>query len=94
MDGSKRDVLEMEIPTDADPGLVYNSQHSENDERKVKYEFDKVFDINATQDDVFATVARDRIRDTLYEGINCSLLAYGQVSEPISLLLTIIITIT
>lgn len=45
----------------------------------MKYEFDKVFDVSATQEDVFNTVAKDRVIGALRDGMNCSILAYGQV---------------
>jgi hypothetical protein len=80
-DGTNREILEVDIPIDADPGLIYNNHIMDNGRKSVKYEYDYVFDSTARQEDVYNVVARDRVRDALYHGINCSILGYGQTGS-------------
>ena len=42
-----------------------------------KYKFDDMFDINASQKDVYAKIGRPLVQCAM-QGINCSLFAYGQ----------------
>jgi hypothetical protein len=41
------------------------------------YTFDKVFDMNSTQQEVFESVVRPVVEETL-AGFNCTIFAYGQ----------------
>ena len=52
----KRAVIDVDIPPDADPGLVHN-----NISGRLQFDYDKIFDTNSTQDEVFEIVARDKI---------------------------------
>jgi len=65
-----------DIPPDADPGLVHNNSLS----GKLKFEFDKVFDQNTTQEEIFDNVAKDKIMEAI-DGINCTIFAYGQTGS-------------
>lgn len=56
----ERSIIDLDIPPDADPGLVHN-----NITGNLQFDFDKVFDINATQDNVFDNVARKKISNVL-----------------------------
>ena len=67
-------LLELEIPDGADPGLVhyYTSGY-------ISFTFNRVFDVDVTQDDVFLAV-EDMILD-IFKGINSTILAYGQTGS-------------
>lgn len=67
-----RSILELDIPPDADPGLVHN-----NESGRLRYEFDKVYDVDATQEFLFDEVARSKVIDAI-DGINSTVFAYGQ----------------
>lgn len=75
-DGSSRAIVDMDIPLDADPGIVHNNSATGT----LKYEFDNVFPPTATQEDVFQTVAHDKVLNAL-DGINCTIFAYGQTGS-------------
>lgn len=70
-----REILELDIPLDAEPGLLHY-----NSEGTLKFEFDKVFNSNTSQDDIFEEIAKDKIRDAL-DGVNCTIFAYGQTGS-------------
>jgi kinesin family protein 6/9 len=59
----KRAVIDLDIPPDADPGLVHN-----NVSGRLQFDYDKIFNTNSTQDEVFDIVAKDKILLAL-EGI-------------------------
>jgi kinesin family protein 6/9 len=65
----------MRIPDDADPGLSHN-----NATGILKYEFDEVFDADCSQNDIFESIAKEKILD-VFDGINSTLLAYGQTGS-------------
>ena len=67
-------VVALEIPQGADPGLVHN-----NPSGFVSFSFNQVFDIDATQDDVFAKI-QPMVMD-VFEGMNSTVLAYGQTGS-------------
>jgi kinesin family member 6/9 len=64
------------IPPDADPGLVHNNSAT----GKLRYEFDRVFDSNCTQEEIFNTIAKDKILGVL-DGFSCTIFAYGQTGS-------------
>ena len=74
-DGSTRGLFELSIPPDAAPGLVHN-----NTSGKVSYEFDAIFNEEATQEDVFEVIARDKV-ENLMNGENSTIFAYGQTGS-------------
>jgi kinesin family protein 6/9 len=73
---SSRSIFDLDIPNDADPGLVHNNGLS----GKLRFEFDRIFDVSSTQEQVFNLVARSKILDAL-DGINCTIFAYGQTGS-------------
>jgi len=75
-DDEKRSIFDIEIPQDADPGLVHNNGLS----GRLKFEFDQVFDTSISQDKVFDIVARDKVLNAL-DGVNCTIFAYGQTGS-------------
>lgn len=75
-DGTKRSAVEIEIPLDADPGLVHNNSASGN----FRFEYDHIFPPQITQDEVFQIVAKEKVLDAL-DGINCTIFAYGQTGS-------------
>lgn len=75
-DNSSRSIIELDIPLDADPGLVHNNSATGT----LKYEFDNVFNTSASQEDVFQAIAKDKVLDAL-EGVNCTVFAYGQTGS-------------
>ena len=68
-----RDLLSVTVPPDVDPGLV----HYNNDSGDVKFEFDKVFDTDTRQEDVFEEVVAPKVQvqmsHLLSRGINPNL---------------------
>ena len=66
----ERGIIDVEIPPDADPGLVHN-----NISGSLQFDFDKIFDTNVTQDNVFDIVARSKISNVL-EGIHSFIYSY------------------
>jgi kinesin family protein 6/9 len=72
----KRGIIAIEIPPDADPGLVHNNSNS----GKLKYEFDHIFDEHASQEKIFSSIVSDKIHE-VFEGINCTVFAYGQTGS-------------
>jgi kinesin family member 6/9 len=75
-DGNSRSVVDIDIPLDADPGIVHNNSNTGT----LKFEFDKVFDTQTTQDEVFQQIAKEKVLDVL-EGVNCTIFAYGQTGS-------------
>ena len=74
---SNDEIFSIDIPEDADPGIVHNNSLT----GKLNYEFNQVFDAeHATQEDVFNTVARGRIIEAV-DGINATIFAYGQTGS-------------
>ena len=69
-------LLELEIPEGADPGLVH--YHITG---YIPYTFNRVFDMDATQENVFFEV-QDMILD-IFKGFNSTILAYGQTGSGI-----------
>ena len=72
----KRDLLHVTVPPDVDPGLV----HYNNGAGGIQYEFDKVFDTDASQEHVFDEVVAPKVQDVL-SGVNCTVFAYGQTGS-------------
>jgi kinesin family protein 6/9 len=70
-----RAVLEVDIPDDADPGLLHS-----NETGKIQFEYDHIFDSNVDQTEVFESIAKDKVLGAL-EGINCTIFAYGQTGS-------------
>mmetsp|Transcript_9688 Transcript_9688/g.16176 ORF Transcript_9688/g.16176 Transcript_9688/m.16176 type:complete len:737 (-) Transcript_9688:169-2379(-) len=75
-DGTTRSLIELVIPSDADPGLVHNNALT----GMLRYEFDKIFDPTTTQQQVFDSVAREKIQGVL-DGFSCTIFAYGQTGS-------------
>ena len=75
-DGNSRSVIDLVIPPDADPGLVHNNSAT----GKLRYEFDHIFDVSSTQEEVFDTIAKDKIQGVL-DGFSCTIFAYGQTGS-------------
>jgi kinesin family member 6/9 len=73
--GDSDGILQIKIPDDADPGISHN-----NTSGILEYEFDKVFDADASQGDIFDSIAREKVLDT-FNGINCTIFAYGQTGS-------------
>lgn len=67
-------TIELEIPEGADPGLVHY-----NTSGFIPFNFNHVFDMGATQDDIFCAV-QEMITD-IFQGINSTILAYGQTGS-------------
>ena len=70
--GSKRQLLKVEIPFDADPTFIHN-----NDSGMLTFEFDKIFDENSSQEDVYYNVVEKKVVEVL-DGVNSTIFAYGQ----------------
>jgi hypothetical protein len=66
----------MNIPLDADPGLVHNNSATGT----LRYEFDDVFGPETSQESVFGTIAKEKVLEAV-EGVNCTLFAYGQTGS-------------
>lgn len=75
-DGDTRSIIDLVIPPDADPGLVHNNSAT----GKLRYEFDHVFDADATQEEIYETIAKEKIMSVL-EGFSCTVFAYGQTGS-------------
>lgn len=67
-------IVALEIPPGADPGLVHN-----NPSGFVSFSFNEVFDIDATQEDVFMKI-KPMVMD-IFNGMNSTVLAYGQTGS-------------
>ena len=67
-------IVSLEIPQDADPGLIHN-----NPSGFVSFSFNEVFDIDATQEDVFNKI-QPMVQD-IFNGMNSTVLAYGQTGS-------------
>lgn len=75
-DHTKRSIIQLAIPFDADPGLVHNNSAT----GCLKYEFDDVFGPLDSQETVFNTVASSKVNDVI-DGVNCTIFAYGQTGS-------------
>ena len=71
-----RDLLSVAVPPDVDPGLF----HYNNESGDIKFEFDKVFDTDAKQEEIFEEVMAPKVQDVL-SGVNCTVFAYGQTGS-------------
>ena len=58
----------------------FQVRHAKTPGVKHEFRFNKVFEADATQDQVFETVARE-ITDSFIEGFNATMFAYGQTSS-------------
>ena len=67
--------MQIKIPDDADPGISHNSATG-----ILEYEFDKVFDADASQSEVFESIAKEKILH-VFDGINSTIFAYGQTGS-------------
>lgn len=77
-DAVKRSQIEFMIPLESDPGLIhFNSSSSAG---QLHYEFDKVFDEKTTQQEVFETIAMNKVK-AMTEGVNGTIFAYGQTGS-------------
>jgi len=65
----------MEIPVDADPGIVHNNLSG-----KITFEFDGIFCQEASQDEIYETVVKSKVLDSI-NGINSTIFAYGQTGS-------------
>ena len=74
-DGTLRHFISIKVPEDADPGLFHN-----NPSGRVRFEFDKVFEANASQETIFSEVVKHRVLEA-FLGINCTIFAYGQTGS-------------
>ena len=75
-DGTNRSLIELDIPIDADPGIFHNNSAS----GVLRFEFDQIFGASTSQEEVFNTVAKEKVLDAL-EGLNCTIFAYGQTGS-------------
>jgi hypothetical protein len=66
----------LDIPIDADPGILHNNAAS----GVLRFEFDRIFGASIKQEDIFNIVAKEKILDVL-EGLNCTIFAYGQTGS-------------
>lgn len=74
--GEKKELISIEIPLDADPGLLHNNSYS----GLLQFQFDQIFDVSATQNGVFTVVAKSKI-EAIFDGINSTIFAYGQTGS-------------
>ena len=74
-EGLQRSVLEFEVPPDVDPSYIHNYPAG-----KINFEFDKVFDQDVQQDDIFDWTTEEKVSD-IFEGINSTIFAYGQTGS-------------
>ena len=72
----QRDVLKVAVPPDVDPGIV----HYNDGQAEANFEFNQVFDVDATQEDVFEEVVATKVLQVL-AGVNCTVFAYGQTGS-------------
>ena len=75
--GTPRQLLKVDIPPDADPSFIHNDR---NDSGMLTFEFDKIFDESAPQEEVYATIAEKKVNEAL-DGINSTIFAYGQTGS-------------
>ena len=71
----KRAVLHVQVPESADQGLLLN--HATG---KLSFEYDKVFDVDATNQLIFNEVVADKVLDA-FNGISSTIFAYGQTGS-------------
>lgn len=67
--------LKVEIPDDAEPSFLHHHETG-----TIGFEFNHIFDENATQEDVYAKVVSNKVRDSI-DGVNTTLFTYGQTGS-------------
>lgn len=72
---SKSKRLEIEIPPETDSGLLHS-----HDEGVIGFNFNDIFDIDATQEQVFEQIAKQKVLD-IFSGVNATVFAYGQTGS-------------
>ena len=72
---SASSAISFTIPDDAGPSFFVNS-----DSNRVTYEFDQVFDADATQNTIFEVVAKSKVL-SVFDGINSTVFAFGQTGS-------------
>jgi hypothetical protein len=73
-DGDDRPaVIELEVPDDADPAFA--SLHDDT-YGVLRYEFQRIFDVDASQATVFDAAAKDKVLGA-FDGVNSTIFAYG-----------------
>ncbi len=73
-ESTKLPRLQFRIPKDETQGLINNSRENYD------FKFDKIFDMDATQEEVFDVVTKDMV-DSALEGYNGTVFAYGQTGS-------------
>ena len=74
-EAGKRTVLHVQVPDSADQGLLLNHISG-----KLSFEYDKVFEVDATNQLVFNDVVNDKVLDA-FNGISSTVFAYGQTGS-------------
>lgn len=75
-DGGSRSIIDLVIPPDADPGLIHNNSAT----GRLKFEFDRVFNSETTQEELYDIVVKEKILG-LIDGFSCTVFAYGQTGS-------------
>ena len=73
--GANRQFLKLEIPADADPSFIHN-----NESGMMTFEFDRVFDEMASQEDLYSAIASKKVTEAI-DGMNSTIFAYGQTGN-------------
>ena len=74
-DGSVANRLDIVIPPETDSGLVHS-----NEDGIVGFNFNDVFDVDVSQEDVYERIALNKVMD-VFNGINSTVFAYGQTGS-------------
>jgi len=72
---SQNKRLAIEIPPETDSGLIHS-----NDEGVIGFNFNNVFSTDATQEQVFEHIAKQKVLD-IFSGLNATVFAYGQTGS-------------
>ena len=73
--GTKRQFLSVEVPEHADTTFVHSIADG-----IMSYEFDRVFDVTASQEELFVSIAKTKVGEVV-NGMNSTIFAYGQTGS-------------
>lgn len=72
---TKAKRLELVIPKDTDSGLLHSSEDG-----TVGFNFNSIFDVEATQEEVFSTIAEQKVVD-VFRGLNATIVSNEYIAS-------------
>ncbi len=75
-ESERKEFIDIDIPLDADPGLLHNNSYSGS----LQFQFDRIFGTRSSQEEIFNSVAKPKVNG-IFDGVNGTVFAYGQTGS-------------